>query len=53
MPKPPVRAVYRRAPREPLPLRLKEYPRDKASFVERDVVHVAATETKVKMMSLY
>ena len=29
MPKPPASAVYRRARREPLPLRLKEYPRER------------------------
>src|SRR4029077_21044391 len=29
MPKPPVSAVYRRAQREPLPLRPKEYPRER------------------------
>src|SRR6202042_2501870 len=29
MPKPPASAVYRRATREPLPLRLKEYPRER------------------------
>jgi hypothetical protein len=29
MPKPPVSAVYGRAQREPLPLRLKEYPRER------------------------
>src|SRR6202042_1666511 len=36
MPKPPASAVYRRARREPLPLRPKEYPRDKASLRKRD-----------------
>jgi hypothetical protein len=36
MPKPPAGTVYGRNPREPPPLRLKEYPRDKASFTERD-----------------
>jgi hypothetical protein len=29
MPKPPASAVYRRTRREPLPLRLKEYPRER------------------------
>src|SRR5580704_14723657 len=32
MPKPPASAVYRRARREPLPLRLKEYPRERRPF---------------------
>jgi hypothetical protein len=32
MPKPPVSAVYRRAAREPLPLRPKEYPRERRPF---------------------
>ncbi len=32
MPKPPVSAVYGRAQREPLPLRLKEYPRERRPF---------------------
>ena len=32
MPKPPVSAVYRRAQREPLPLRPKEYPRERRPF---------------------
>ena len=48
MPKPPVSTVYGRAAREPPPLRLKEYPRDKASFTERDGGNVTAIETKVK-----
>jgi hypothetical protein len=53
MPKPPVSTVYRRNPREPPPLRLKEYPRDKASFTERDFEDVTPAETKVKAMSRY
>jgi hypothetical protein len=32
MPKPPASAVYRRAAREPLPLRPKEYPRERRPF---------------------
>jgi hypothetical protein len=36
MPKPPASAVYRYARREPLPLRPKEYPRERRPFVERD-----------------
>jgi hypothetical protein len=32
MPKPPASAVYRRAPREPLPLRPQEYPRERRPF---------------------
>jgi hypothetical protein len=32
MPKPPVSTVYRRAQREPPPLRLKEYPRERRPF---------------------
>ena len=35
-------------PREPLPLRLKEYPRDKAPFVERDFGDVTVMGTDVK-----
>jgi hypothetical protein len=35
-------------PREPPPLRLKEYPRDKASFVERDGGYVTVRGTRVK-----
>jgi len=50
LPKPPARAVYGRASREPLPLRLKEYPRDKASFVERDAESVTVMETNVNSL---
>jgi hypothetical protein len=48
MPKPPVSAVYGRAQREPLPLRLKEYPRDKASLCERDAGLCNRDRNKVK-----
>jgi hypothetical protein len=41
------RSVSQRS-REPPPLRLKEYPRDKASFTERDGENVTAMETIVK-----
>src|SRR5580704_7803665 len=38
MPKPPVSAVYRYARREPLPLRPKEYPRERRPFASGIVV---------------
>ena len=53
MPKPPASAVYRYAQREPLPLRPKEYPRDKASLCERDGSYVTVIGIKSRAMSLY
>src|ERR1700684_3824676 len=44
MPKPPASAVYRRARREPLPLRLKEYPRE-GVLRERDFGQVTVMGT--------
>jgi|HubBroStandDraft_4_1064222.scaffolds.fasta_scaffold40760_3 hypothetical protein len=52
MPKPPASAVYRCAPREPLPLRPKEYPREGVPC-ERDFGYVAIIGIKSRKMSLY
>ena len=44
------RSVWLR-PREPLPLRFREYPRPKASFTERDLANITETVTDVKITS--
>ena len=53
MPKPPASAVYRRAPREPLPLRPKEYPRDKASFASGILGKLPLWGRESRALSLY
>jgi hypothetical protein len=53
MPKPPASAVYGRAQREPLPLRPKEYPRERRPFASGMAGNVIAIGIKSRAMSLY
>ena len=53
MPKPPASAVYRCATREPLPLRPKEYPRDKASFASGILGKLPLWGRESRALSLY